>query len=313
MTAGAATSLRGPTTNVDALLALRAVRLPRRDAQTRTGAIGGARLTRLRGRGIDFAEVRLYQPGDDARSIDWRVTARKTRVHTKVYREERERPTLILVDQRRQMYFGSRVRTKSVAAAEIAALLAWHAVDGGDRVGGVVLEDHAEALVRPRRDPRAVVRLIGRIARANRELAFSDRPSSDPMPAAARLNRALHHLSRLARNAHRLYVVSDFAGFDSESRQWIAKLARHNTLVGIRVFDPLEAELPPPDLYTVTDGAVRADLDTRSATARSAHRARFAARGAELANALRDNRAHLLEIATDAPTPPLLSARSIRE
>src|SRR5262249_16347728 len=156
---------------------------------------------------------------------------------TKVYREERERPTLILVDQRRTMFFGSRVRTKSVAAAEIAALLAWHAVDGGDRVGGLVLEDGGEALVRPRRHPRAVVRLLGRIAQANHALA-SGSAQSGGTSSTTQLNRALAHLARLARNGHKIYLVSDFAGFDaaSDSRRQLAELARHNSLVGVRVF-----------------------------------------------------------------------------
>ena len=306
----------GPTTDVDTLIALRAVRLRRRESRTaQSNAIGGARLTRLRGRGIDFAEVRLYQPGDDVRSIDWRVTARKARVHTKVYREERERPTLILVDQRHTMYFGSRARTKSVAAAEIAALLAWHTVDGGDRVGGLVLEDDGEALVRPRRDPRTVVRLLGRIAQANRALAYAESAAAaiaTPAAPAKRLNRALDHLARLARNSYRLYLVSDFTGFDAESRQRITDLARHNTLVGVRIYDALEADLPPPDLYAITDGITRANLDARGALARRAHRARFAAFGEMVAAAHRDSRAQLLEIATDQPTAPLLSERLVR-
>ena len=233
-------------------------------------------------------------------------------MHTKVYREERERPTLVLVDQRRAMYFGSRVRTKSVAAAEIAALLAWHAVDGGDRVGGLVLEDDAESLVRPRRDPRNVVRLIGRIAQANRGLGYWT-GIEHAGASEARLNHALDHLARLARNGFRLYLISDFAGFDTDSRRLIAKLSRHNALVGVRIFDPLEAELPPPGLYTVTDGAERVALDSRDEAARAAHRARFAAHGAELAAALRDNRAQLIEVATDTPTSPLLSERLVRE
>src|SRR5580765_590341 len=137
--------LRGAFVNIADLIALRAVPLPIRTNNARaSGPHGGSRLSRQRGRGVDFAEVRLYQPGDDVRSIDWRVTARKAKPHTKVYREERERPTLIVVDQSRAMFFGSRVRMKSVAAAECAALLAWHSVDAGDRVGGLVYDDATE-------------------------------------------------------------------------------------------------------------------------------------------------------------------------
>jgi uncharacterized protein (DUF58 family) len=148
--------LRGATVSVEELIALRGVKLPLRTAVSATsGPHGGSRLSRHRGRGVDFAEVRLYQPGDDVRSIDWRVTARKAKPHTKVYREERERPTLIVVDQSRAMFFGSRVRMKSVAAAECAALLAWHSVDAGDRVGGLVYDDVTEYAFKPFRSARA--------------------------------------------------------------------------------------------------------------------------------------------------------------
>src|SRR5262249_17765333 len=113
--------LRGAFVDLADLIALRGVRLPiRTNAAIASGPHGGSRLSRQRGRGVDFAEVRMYQPGDDVRSIDWRVTARKARPHTKVYREERERPTLIVVDQCRSMFFGSKIRLKSVAAAECA-------------------------------------------------------------------------------------------------------------------------------------------------------------------------------------------------
>jgi len=90
------------------------------------------------GRGIDFEETRIYQPGDDIRTMDWRVTARTGKPHTKVYREERERPTFFLVDYNPSMFFGSKVAFKSVIAAKTAAILAWAAAREGNRVGGLV-------------------------------------------------------------------------------------------------------------------------------------------------------------------------------
>jgi hypothetical protein len=130
--------LRGAYVELNDLLALRFRPLGEsRLAATVVSARGGTRLSRQRGRGIDFSEVRLYQPGDDVRTIDWRVTARKNVPHTKVFREERERLTLIVVDQSQSMFFGSRVRLKSVAAAEFAGLAAWRAIRQNDRVGGV--------------------------------------------------------------------------------------------------------------------------------------------------------------------------------
>ena len=103
----------------------------------------------MRGRGIDFEEFRPYQAGDDIRLIDWRVTARTSRPFTKVFREERERPVIIAVDQSRNMYFGSQVAFKFVIAAQAAAVFCWLAIDNGDRVGGLVYSDRSSSLVRP--------------------------------------------------------------------------------------------------------------------------------------------------------------------
>jgi len=266
--------LRGASVSVDDLIALRGVKLPTRTARHPAHAqYSGNRASRLRGRGVDFAEVRLYQPGDDVRSIDWRVTARKAKPHTKVYREERERPTLIVVDQSRAMFFGSRVRMKSVAAAECAALLAWHAVDGGDRVGGVVFGESGEYAFKPLRSARAVVRLLGRIASSNGALLDTvARPRE-----SRRLPRVLTHLARVAGNGHRIYLISDFDDFDADDELQVRRLARHSSLVLIHVSDPLERELPPPDRYAVTDGAVRTVLSTADARARQKYHDDFVA------------------------------------
>jgi uncharacterized protein (DUF58 family) len=274
-------------------------------AERASGA--GSRLTRLRGRGIDFAEVRPYQPGDDVRSIDWRVTARKAKVHTKVFREERERPTLVAVDQRHAMYFGSRVRLKSVAAAEAAALLAWHAVDAGDRVGGLVFDDVHETLVRPRRDPRTVVHLLGVLARATAALA-GGRPSAAPASAEVSLNRALDHLLRAARTGYRIYLLSDFAGLDAAATRRLARLGRHNSVVAVHLFDALEAELPPPGRYVVRCNGERAELDAHG-DARVRYAQRFAERRACIDDACRGARARLLSVPTDEPIASRLTER----
>ena len=208
----------------------------------------GERPSRVRGRGMDFDEVRLYQPGDDVRSIDWRVTARKGKPHTKVFREERERPTLILVDQTQSMFFGSRGRLKSVVAAEIAARTAWRALAAQDRVGGLVLDGRGVHVFKPLRREAAVLRLLAAVVRANNALTrhapaktaqraraedrTRARPRSEdqaPQPqneAPQPQDAAQHHdeapqphdewwrlippLLHLARVNHRIVLVSDF-------------------------------------------------------------------------------------------------------
>ncbi len=290
-----APQLRGVTVSVDALIALRGVALPLRTAASRTsGPHSGNRLARHRGRGVDFAEVRLYQPGDDVRSIDWRVTARKAKPHTKVYREERERPTLIVVDQSCTMFFGSRVRMKSVAAAECAALLAWHAVDAGDRVGGVVFDDASEWAFKPLRSARAVVRLLNQIAVSNAALR-----TAAPRPArAARLPLVLDHIVRMAHNGHRIYLISDFNGFDAAHELQLKRVARHNSVVLIHISDQLEQELPPPDRYTVTDGVERSALATSDVRARAQYHAAFNAHVRAIEDACAATRSQFIGLST---------------
>jgi len=298
--------LRGVSVSVDELIALRGVKLPMRTARSVAHAqYAGTRLSRLRGRGVDFAEVRLYQPGDDVRSIDWRVTARKAKPHTKVYREERERPTLIVVDQSRAMFFGSRARMKSVAAAECAALLAWHAVDGGDRVGGVVYDETGEHAFKPFRSARAVVRLLGRIASSNGALLdTSTRPG-----APRHLPAVLTHLVRVARNGHRIYLISDFDRFDDDDDRQIRRLARHNTLVLIHVSDPLERELPPPDRYAVTDGVARTVLSTADRHTRQRYREDFVAHARKIEAICVATRGQYVSLSTDEAAVAQLGER----
>jgi uncharacterized protein (DUF58 family) len=304
-----ARQLKGATVSVDELIALRGVKLPLRTAVSLTsGPHGGGRLSRHRGRGVDFAEVRLYQPGDDVRSIDWRVTARKAKPHTKVYREERERPTLIVVDQSRAMFFGSRVRMKSVAAAECAALLAWHSVDAGDRVGGLVYDDAAEYAFKPFRSARAVVRLLNQIGQSNAALRNSVARNG---PRSRRLPMVLEHVVRVARNGHRVYLISDFLGFDDGDERQLKRIARHNSVALIHISDPLEQDLPPPDRYTVTDGAARSVLSTADTRVRQQYRDDFLAHAGKLEAACHATRSQFIRLSTNEAAVARLGERLV--
>ena len=136
--------------------------------------LAGDRFSRQRGRGVDFDEVRLYQPGDDVRNIDWNVTARKNEPHTKVFTEEREKPTLVVVDQSATMFFGTKLRLKSVVAAEIAARLAWVTLAHHDRVGGIVFGLEGTLTTKPFRDSRAVVKLLRDVVATNQALRVNN-------------------------------------------------------------------------------------------------------------------------------------------
>jgi uncharacterized protein (DUF58 family) len=269
--------LRGPYLQLSDLLALRYRPLGEpRAATTIVSPRGGTRLSRQRGRGVDFSEVRPYQPGDDIRTIDWRVTARKAKPHTKVFREERERLTLLLVDQTQSMFFGSQVRLKSVAAGEFAALAAWRAIRQNDRVGGLIIGNDAVAIHKPYRNVKPLARFFGDLARFNNALE-----RGAPVPDREHFNQALLSLRRLTRRHHRIYVISDFSPIGDHWREAFRALARHNEIIAIRVVDPLERELPPADLYSVTDGAERWQFDAGNSRLRSLYSARYDAQQTE--------------------------------
>jgi uncharacterized protein (DUF58 family) len=289
---------RGPFTSIRDLTALRhAAREIDLIAISRAlNPLSGLLTSKFRGRGVDFAEVRAYQPGDDVRSIDWRVTARTRKPHTRLYEEEKERPILLVVDQCRSMFFGSRVTFKSVLAAQSAALIAWTALEGGDRVGGILYADDQQTEVKPRRSKHALLKLLREMHRYNLALGAGTMESA---PGA--LSRALASARRVCKHGAAVFVISDFQKFDSEARMHLSRLARHNDLVGLQVADPLERNLPDPNLYTITDGTQRARINTAEAAHREEYSARYAEQRTQLQREFRRLNAPLFELSTDEP------------
>jgi uncharacterized protein (DUF58 family) len=287
--------IRGAYVELHDLLALRFRPLGEpRVAPSVVSARGGTRLSKQRGRGIDFSEVRPYQPGDDVRTIDWRVTARKNIVHTKVFREERERLTLVVVDQTQSMFFGSRERLKSVAAAEFAALAAWRSIRHNDRVGGVIIGNDELAIHKPYRNVKPLARFLGDLTRLNRALV-----PGTPTPGRRHMAEALMRVRRLARSHYRIYFISDFEPVGDHWRDSFRALARHNEVVAIRVYDPLERELPPADRYTVTDGRARWQFDAGNRRLRQLYRQRFEDAEAAFESVCRNSRVATASLSTD--------------
>ena len=239
--------------------------------------ISGLHLSKMRGRGIDFEEFRPYQPGDDIRLIDWRVTARTSRPFTKVFREERERPVIIAVDQTRNMYFGSRVAFKSVIAAQAAAVFCWLAIDNGDRVGGLVFSDREARLVRPKRSRRSALHLLNQVYEFNQALGGVTSGDSEAGESTG-LSSALGQIRKILRPGSTLYVISDFVTLDGRAVNFLNQLSQHNNVVCCLVYDALEESLPTPGLYSITDGRRKGALNTFNRRARIRYREQFAER-----------------------------------
>lgn len=232
-------------------------------------AQSGGYLSRFKGRGMEFDEVRCYQPGDDIRSIDWRVTARSGKPHTKLFREERERPVFISVDYRASMFFATRGVFKSVMAAKLAALLAWSANHHGDRVGGQIFSEGYTEDFKPLGGRSAVLRFLHYLAAPSTGDIGSRRPAQET------ITRSMAHLCRLAHPGSLVFLISDFRKLDGAAETHLMRLSRHCEVVMLEIHDPLEAELPPPGRYRLGDGAGELLLDTGDAAQAQEYRQRF--------------------------------------
>lgn len=265
----------------------------------------GAYASAFRGRGMEFDETRAYQPGDDVRAIDWRVTARTGRVHTKLFHEERERPVLMLVDQRRHMRFGTRDAFKSVVAARAAATVAWAARDRGDRVGGLIVGDGPlrRGLHAPQRSRARLLHFLSALSDAT---ASHERAGTGSELPPHRLADALALLARTSRPGTLLWILSDFADLDDEAARQLSRLARRCQVACVLVHDALEAELPSSDAYRVSDGTRVLELPTGSRRWREEYAARFAARRERLETLCRERGMGFVAIRTGDDVAALL-------
>lgn len=259
MASDSAAAARGVYVDLDGLIALshraRGVSfLPRQPVHS---LLSGRYASRMRGRGLNFEEIRAYLPGDDVRAIDWKVTARVRRPHVRVFNEERDREALLVVDQRLAMFYGSRVAMKSVTAAEVAALAAWRVLAAGDRVGGIIFNDQDIAEIPAQRSRATVLRLLGTIVRHNQALGV-DRGI---VPQAAMLNRALERVARQARHDCVVVIVSDFDGADGDTRRLVGAMAQHNDVIAALIHDPSQSELIDSGHLVVSDGELQVELD----------------------------------------------------
>ena len=210
----------------------------------------GGYVSRTKGRGMEFDEVRMYQAGDDIRNIDWRVTARTGKTHTKLFREERERPVFISVDYRASMQFATRGVFKSVQAAKLAGLLAWVAERHGDRIGGQIFTDTSCRELKPQNGKQAVLHFFNALVKTEAK--------QTPINLEQIIARLNHHV----KPGSLVYIISDFRGINHTIENYLAKLARHCDVIMILVYDPLESHLPAKGRYRFTDTKTDIVVDT---------------------------------------------------
>ena len=254
---------------------------------------GGAYLSAFKGRGMEFDESRIYQAGDDIRNMDWRVTARTNTPHTKVFREERERPVLLWLDLSTSMMFATRNKFKSVIACEIASLIAWSAAKNNDRIGGLIFSEDEHIEIKPRRGKTAVLDFIGRCTKHS---SWQTKPAAtkslpDKAAAVSRLRKVTHPGSLI-------FMISDFRDMDKKALAHIENISRNNDIIMIKITDPIEADLPASGSYKLTDGINELQIQTSNKQTRESYRQRYQQHYAQLEKFCRQHRIHLINIST---------------
>lgn len=244
------------------------------------GQMSGNYLARSKGSGMEFDEVRHYQTGDDIRAIDWRVTARTGKTHTKLFREEVERPVLIATDISSNMHFGSQLLFKSVQASHLASLVAWHAKARGDRLGGIVFNEQLHVELKPRSRKEGVLHYLHTLKRVHNEKqekidtvvstlsqeSSSDESATPKSPDKKITSKASNNyleencarLRQLAKPGSLVYLITDGMHIEENNTlRHLSHISRHCELIVCLISDPLEQNLPESKVkinVTITDG-----------------------------------------------------------
>src|SRR5215469_4734996 len=248
----------GAYAELDSLVALehRAHSFSLRHNQPVRSLLFGRRASHVRGRGLDFEELRNYVLGDDVRAIDWRVTARMQKPYLRVYSEERDRPTMIAVDQRINMFFGSKRSMKSVVAAEVGALTAWRVFSQGDRVGAFVFNDETIEQVRMHRSRATVLRILNSIVTLNKQLRSNLATPGQP----SKLNEVLDKIARICHHDALIIVASDFDGADERTRDLLLNLSQSNDVICALTYDPLALQSTITEQMVVSNARLQVEL-----------------------------------------------------
>ena len=256
----------------------------------------GAYVSHFKGRGMEFDESRPYQPGDDPRNIDWRVTARSSEAYTKLFREERERPVLVMVDLRSNMHFATRGCFKSVNACRAAALIAWAAHHRGDRLGGIIFGDTTHRELKPRLGRQSALHYLHESVSHpdwNKTVQAESESPQEP------LRQAMAALRRVTRPGSLVVIVSDFLGFEKMQQSYLAGIARHNEVLAIFVSDRLERELPPPGRYRLVSAEGEMAIDTYARNAREEYKEEFSQRQVGLEKFCQRYGIHFMTLSTN--------------
>lgn len=245
-------------TSVDALrrLQFKAKGFGFSPVQPISSILAGQNVSKLRGRGLNFEEMRQYQRGDDIRTMDWKVTNRTGKPHVKVYTEERERNVFLLVDQRQSMFFGSTVKMKSVIAAEVASLIAWQAIASTDRIGSIVFNDEKAVTLMPQRSTKQVIEVLAEITKQNHQLQSGITTKASHLS----LENMFEQMLRIVGHDALVIFVSDGYGWNQKCAEYVKSISQHNDFVCCHVTDSLEHKLVKMNQMVISDGNLQVEV-----------------------------------------------------
>lgn len=210
--------------------------------------LAGRHASKMRGRGLDFEEVRKYVPGDDIRNIDWKVTARTRTTYSKVFNEEKERPNFALVDMSASMMFGSTQFTKAYIAGIVTALAGFKVIKRGDRFGGLIFNDQSYDQIQPKRSRKNLQHFFNHLVSYNEQLLSTQKLTQD-----TRLNEMLYKTSTSLGHDYLVVVVSDFLRVDDQTLKHLINISKHNDVICAQIVDPMEIQLPEAKML-LSDG-----------------------------------------------------------
>jgi uncharacterized protein (DUF58 family) len=266
--------IQGAYCTLDDLMRVQIIskRARRHRSQSSVSLEQGNKKSHIKSRGLEFEEVRMYQAGDDTRNIDWRVTARSGKAHTKIFTEEKERPVFIVIDQRLSHFIGSKTCFKSVFGAHLTALIAWKALAKNDRVGGLIFNDNQHRVIRPQRSKLTVLQLLQEVCNYNQAL---NKSFAIETPVSVSLNNALQETMSNNPKGTSVYVISDFIGYNNESLKWLTQISKHNRVNCIHIADQIEQRLPSISDATVTNGTQSLKINMMHSDSRDAFEQQF--------------------------------------
>ena len=255
--------------------------------------LSGRNASKMRGRGMDFSEMKQYVSGDDPRSMDWKATRRTGKPYIRVFNEERDRSVWLVVSQRNSMFFGSEMMMKSVAAAHLTALVAFKVLDSGDRVGAVVYNDEKFSFFKAGRAKQGVMQILSEVTAQNNALKASSSKNEN-----TQLNEALKIISASAKHDDLIILIGDGMAVDETSAKYITTLAAHNDVIATLIYDPLEKELTKSASLFLSDGKDAVDVNSANKNFQKRFKERLEARANTLAHLATQHAIPILKVST---------------